>query len=59
MIHTQRSIALATTFLFLFGVMPLRAQADRDGKTRSWFAAMPNGSPSAQPSNCGRTMASE
>ena len=26
MIHTQRSIALATTFLFLFGMMPLRAQ---------------------------------
>jgi hypothetical protein len=26
MIHTQRSIALATTILFLFGTMPLRAQ---------------------------------
>jgi hypothetical protein len=26
MIHTQRAIALATTFLLLFGMMPLRAQ---------------------------------
>ena len=26
MIHTQKSIALATAFLLLFGLMPLRAQ---------------------------------